>query len=185
MKSFVVFCLMFNLVFVSAQKKVGGVKIPTSFEIAGHNLVLNGAGVREKLYLDLFVIALYLKEKSTDPHKIMRANEPMAIKLHILSSFITSERMEDSADEGFIRSTEGHTEPIMNKINQFKSVFTEKVHKGDVFDFAFDPEKGTHVYKNGILSTVIQGLDFKQALFGLWLFKKPTDSDIQDKLMGK
>ena len=176
--------LLFSLD-ISAQVKVGGINIPLTVSAHETTLVLNGAGVREKFYKDLFVLALYLKEKSNEALKIMHANEPMAIKMHILSGLITSDRMEETTDEGFVRSTEGHTEPIQAKINEFKAVFKQKIKKGDVYDFVYHPDKGTHVYKNGILAVIIPGLDFKQALFGIWLFKKPKDSDIQDKLMGK
>jgi len=115
----------------------------------------------------------------------MYANEPMAIRLYIVSSMVTSERMEESTDEGFIRSTQGNIKPILNEINQFKLVFHEKMKKGDVYDFVYDHNKGTQVFKNNILKTTIVGLDFKKAFFGIWLFKKPSDSDIQDRLMGK
>lgn len=93
--------------------------------------------------------------------------------------------MEEVTDEGFRRATENNIEPICEKIEQFKSVFKDNVKKGDVYEFVYLPLKGTHIYKNNVLSSIIPGLDFKKALFGIWLFKRPKDTDLHDKLLGK
>ena len=47
----------------SAQTKVGGVELPNSETFGTHKLVLNGAGVREKLWIDLYAGGLYLTKK--------------------------------------------------------------------------------------------------------------------------
>ena len=168
-----------------AQKKVGGIEVPTILKTESTVLVLNGAGVREKYYKDLYVLALYVKTRSDSAHQIMFANEPMAFKMHIVSSLISGDRMEEVTDEGFKRATENNIEPIREKIDQFKSVFKDNVKKGDVYEFVYLPLKGTHIYKNNVLSSIIPGLDFKKALFGIWLFKRPKDTDLHDKLLGK
>ena len=41
------------------------------------------------------------------------------------------------------------------------------------------------VNKNNKLATTIPGLDFKKALFGIWLCNKPADSTLKDKMLGK
>lgn len=168
-----------------AQKKVGGVEIPGIYKTESSVLVLNGVGVREKYLKDLYVLALYVTNRSDSAHKIMRANEPMAFKMHIISSLISGDRMEEVTDEGFKRATENNIEPIRKKIDQFKSVFKDDVKKGDVYEFVYDPSKGTMIFKNKVLSSTIPGLDFKKALFGIWLFKRPKDTDLHDKLLGK
>lgn len=185
MKRLLFIYLLFIQTLLQSQVKVGDVKVPVSLPVGETNLVLNGAGLREKFFVDLYVLALYVKNKSSDALKLMHANEPMAIRMHIVSGFVTSERMESVTDEGFIRSTDGNVAPLQSRINQFKAVFDNKMSKGDVFDFIYEPEKGTQVFRNNSLAITIPGLDFKKAFFGIWLYKKPTDSDIQDKLMGK
>ena len=56
--------LSFNL--GVAQTKVGDVSLPNSQSFQGTELMLNGAGVREKLWIDLYAGGLYLTEKSSD-----------------------------------------------------------------------------------------------------------------------
>lgn len=164
---------------------MGGIKIPYTIKSEETTLLLNGAGVREKYFIDLFALGLYLKAKCSDAHKIMNADEPMALKLCVLSHLITSDRMYASMDEGFKRATEGNTAPIAERIVQFKTIFANNFKKGDVFDFIYSPLKGTSIYKNNAFLMTIPGLDFKKAFFGIWMFKRPPDSDIQERLLGK
>ena len=184
-KNLVLFILLFFSVNIKAQFEVGGIKVPYTFKSDETTLVINGAGIREKYFIDLYVGALYLKAKGSDAQKILNADEAMAIKLHIISSMITSEKMTEATDEGFKKSTNGNTSPFAAKISQFKAVFKEKINKGDVYDIVYEPARGVMIYKNNKLSSTIAGLDFKKALFGIWLCNQPADSDLKDKMLGK
>ncbi len=168
-----------------AQTEVGDIKVPNTFKAANTNLVLNGAGIREKYWLDLYVGALYLKVKSNDANKISAADETMAIKLHIVSDMITSEKMATAVDEGFTNATNNNTASIQPRINQFKAVFKEKIQEGDVYDLVYESGKGVLIYKNNKLAVTIPGLDFKKALFGIWLCSQPADEDLKEKMLGK
>ena len=75
-------------------EEIGGINMPESLQTGQTQLMLNGAGIREKFFFDIYVGGLYLKEKSQDATAIIEANEPMAIRLHILSSKATSKKME-------------------------------------------------------------------------------------------
>jgi hypothetical protein len=96
--------------------EIQGVNIPQSISVDQQELILNGAGVRSKFFIKLYVGGLYLKQKGSDPQKIIQADEPMAIRLHIISSMITSERMEDATREGFINSTKGNTAELIIQV---------------------------------------------------------------------
>ena len=168
-----------------AQTVVEGVKVPNTMKAGEATLNINGAGVREKYFMDMYVCALYLKNKNTDAGAIMKADEAMALRLHIVSGLISSDKMKTAVDEGFINSTGGNTAALMTKINQFKAVFKEEIKEGDIFDLVYEPGKGVVIYKNGKVATTIAGLDFKTALFGIWLCNKPADGDLKTALLGK
>lgn len=168
-----------------AQYKIGGVELPYTLKSEQTALVINGAGVREKYFMDMYVGGLYLKAKRSDGSGIVNADETMAIRLHIVSGLITSDKMTAAVDEGFKNATGGNTAPLLPKINQFKAVFKEKINKGDIYDLMYDPAKGLNVLKNGKLTATIPGLDFKKALFGIWLCDKPADQDLKDAMLGK
>ncbi|APU69707.1 MAG: chalcone isomerase family protein [Bacteroidota bacterium] len=168
-----------------AQTKVGDVSLPNSQSFQGTELMLNGAGVREKLWIDLYAGGLYLTEKSSDANTIASADKPMAIKLHIISKLISSDKMIDAVNEGFENATNGKTAPLETKIEKFRSFFMEEIHKNDVFDLVYLPGKGVVAYKNDKMLGTIEGLDFKKALFGIWLSNRPADDDLKEAMLGK
>lgn len=166
-----------------AQKKVGGVMLPATQNFQEHTLQLNGAGVREKLWIDLYAAGLYLDQKNNNARDILNSDKPMAIKLHIVSKLITSEKMVEAVTEGFENSTNGNTAPIQNEINTMLGFFKEDIKKNDIFDLVYIPGKGVVAYKNGVEKGVVKGKEFKKALYGIWLSNRPADDDLKNDLL--
>lgn len=181
---FFLFVVLTSLVSV-AQTTISGVKVDAKLAIDGQDLVLNGAGLREKMWIDLYVGALYLPKKSNSANDIMASTEGAAIKLTIVSGMITSEKMINAVNEGFENATGGKTAPLKAKIDKFKSFFKEEIVKGDQFLIVNVPGTGIVVYKNGTKKGVIEGHDFKKALFGIWLCDKPADKNLKAGMLGK
>lgn len=185
MKKLIVLTLvLFSISIASAQTEVAGVNLPDTESFGNETLSLNGAGVREKFWMDMYAGGLYLQEKSSDATEIMKSDKPMAIKLHIVSKLITSKRMIDAVNEGFQNSTHENTEPIKAKIKQFISFFSDPIQKDDVFDIVYLPTEGVVVYKNRTEKGTITGLEFKEALFGIWLSDEPADEDLKQAMLG-
>lgn len=166
-----------------AQTKVGDVELPAEMMVKETKMQLQSAGTRVKLWMDMYAMGLYLQNKSKDANQIINKNECMGIRLQIISGLITAEKMEKATRDGFKKSTDNNIKPIESRINDFLSVFLSGVEKKDVFEFVYKPEEGTMVYKNGELKKVIEGLDFKKALFGIWLCDKPVDKNLKEDLL--
>jgi hypothetical protein len=166
-------------------KDMAGISMPVALQADGQSLSLNGAGVRTKFFMDLYVGGLYLKQKHSDAEKIISSDEPMAIRLHIISSLITSEKMEAATREGFVNATNGAAAPLADRIESFIAVFREKINREDVYEFLYAPGAGTKISKNGKIKTTIQGMDFKKALFGIWLCAKPAQESLKAQMLGR
>lgn len=169
---------------VNAQIEIGSATLPETVTFKSQKLVYNGAGVRKKAWFKLYSGGLYLKQKSSDAKDIMSADETMAIKLHITSRLISSSKMINAVDEGFENATGGNTAPIATEIEKFKGFFSDEINDGDIFDIAYIKGKGVVVYKNGTEKGVIPGLEFKKALFGIWLSDKPADKRLKKGMLG-
>jgi hypothetical protein len=159
--------------------------MPDTFTAGEDTLVLNGQGTRTKFFLTMYRAALYLPEKSDRAERIVQDDRPMAIRLIMESSLITSEKMEKATLEGFEKSTGGKTEPVAEEINRFLSVFREEIKENDVYDMVYSPASGVRVVKNGDEREVINGLAFKQALFGIWLSPDPVQESLKKELLGE
>jgi hypothetical protein len=175
------FCVSF-----AQAATVAGVEIPDSLNASGKDLSLNGAGIRTKWMMDIYVGGLYLAEASQDGAAVVKADAPMAIKLHIVSGMLTSEKMKTATSEGFVNSTGGNTAPVQASIDKFMALFNEEIAENDVFDLVYEPGKGVAVYKNEeLVDTIDGGMAFKEALFGIWLSDKPAQEDLKAKMLGK
>ena len=168
----------------ASAEKLAGVELAGAIQANGVKLVLNGAGIRSKAFFKLYVGGLYLEEKSQDPGGIMAADSPMAIRLHIVSGLVSQEKMLAATDEGFKNSTGGNTAPIAERIARYNACFSEEIEEDDVYDMLYIPGEGVRVLRNRELKGTIEGLDFKRALFGIWLSDQPADEDLKEGMLG-
>ncbi len=173
--------LVFSASALNAQTKVGDVTLPNSVNLLGEEMSLNGAGMREKMWIDLYAGGLYLKKKSNNANKIINDNKPMAIKLQIVSGMVTQEKMISAVTDGFENSKSGHASKSDKAA--FIACFNDEIVKEDIFDIVYSNGK-TVVFKNGTEKGSIKGLEFKKALFDIWLGKKPADKDLKDGMLG-
>lgn len=164
---------------------VEGVEVPETLSADSAELKLNGAGVRSKWFMDLYVGGLYVPQTTDDAQSIIAADEPQAITLHIISGLITSDKMTSATLEGFQSATNGNTAPIQPQIDAFLDVFKEEIKEGDVFKLVYLPGTGVQVMKNGEERGVIEGMAFKQALFGIWLSDEPAQQDLKESMLGQ
>jgi hypothetical protein len=174
---------LISLSSIIQAKQIGGIEMPNKLKAANTNLILNGAGLREKFFLDLYVGGLYLTKKMKNAVLIMNSKEDMAIRLHIVSTLITSKKMKNATMEGF--ATKDNIIPIKKEINKFIAVFKEEIKENDVFEMVYTDSIGTTILKNGKSSAIIKGLKFKKALFGIWLCDDPAQDSLKEDMLGE
>lgn len=166
-------------------KEIGGASLPDSLKAGEDQLLLNGAGLRKKLFIKVYAGGLYLKQKMTDPQGIIDADDPMAIRMHFIYDGVSSKKLTDGWNEGFNNATNGNTAPIKTEIDQFNGFFSEKAKKNDIYDIIYIPDQGASVYMKGKLKGTVKGLTFKKTLFSIWLGEKPADAKLKKGMLGK
>ncbi len=186
-KIFSIFLLVLLAMPSSQAVSLSDVVLPETLDVEDQTLQLNGWGVRKKFFLKLYVGALYLPQKSSDANAILNSNSPIAIRLHILSKFVSAKKMEKAIKEGFAKSTAGNTASIQHEIDQFLAFFRDNVSEDDIFDIAYAPTLGVRVVMNGRELGVISGNReaFRKALFGIWLGADPVQEDLKAAMLGK
>jgi hypothetical protein len=185
------FILVFNFIILTtvvsfSQKETisyGGVKFYTELNESGEKLVLNGIGIREKYFFDLYVCGLYLDKKTSDEKAIIQSPKTMIISIRIISSKVNKEVFLEAVNEGFQKAT--GAKASKEQIAKFCSFFKEEFKVGDKIQLIYTPDKGVTIEKNNVSLGVIQGLEFKKALFSIWLGNQPADENLKLKLLGK
>ncbi|MBR9726741.1 chalcone isomerase family protein [Shewanella intestini] len=163
-------------------KEVAGVDVAETLVISGTSLHLNGAGVRSKFFMDLYVGSLYLQNKQTQLTQVLQ--QPQAVvRLNITSGMITSEKMTDAITEGFELATDDNAVSIEQQVNAFMAFFVQEIKKGDQFTFVTSTTMGVMTFKNGQELGVIKGESFRQALLKIWLGDEPAQKSLRKAML--
>ena len=177
--------LQFSTISAQTQLEVNGVTVPRKIEFQGKSLQLNGAGGRSKMWLEVYVQALYLSQLSQDPQFIIDSDTEMAIRIEITSSMVSSNKLTKAMNTGFEKSAGSNLAQLRPRIEEFKTFLSDAITEKDVFILAYNPlDQTINVYKNNVLKGKIPGFDFKKALFGIWLSNKPVDETLKKHLLG-
>jgi len=181
----VAFCLLLCSTLTFAAELAGVFVDDTIKTEAGQQLVLNGAGLREKLWIDVYVGSLYLTKKSTDLAEILSSPGPWRIQLDFIYKEVAQEKLLASWREGFNKNqSEASLPKLQARIDQFYGFFDSSAVADDRYRFEYDPASGTRVSKNDSLLGVIRGNDFSNALLEIWLGNHPADKGLKKGMLG-
>ena len=170
------------------QFETEGVIVPRTIDFQKRTLQLNGFGTRSKMWVDVYVQALYLTNLSDDAEFILESDTEMAVRLQILSNLVSSKKLSKSLNNGMKKSVgEENMKQFESQIIQLEALLsTEETKKDDAFNLIYNPiDRSIWVYKNNKLEGKIPGFEFKKAFFGIWLSKSPVDADLKNDLLGK
>lgn len=169
----------------SADIEVSDVNYKSNLSFKGEDYVLNGAGIRERFFLDLYTIGLYLKAKSNDGNFILNSKNHKCIKITVVSSLITAERFSKGMNDGFSKSTKNNTDPIKAEIAELKKGFGDDFNVGDTFVVFFGSKGDTEIYKENKLQVIIHpNMVFQNALLGMWIGENPVVGGLKEDLLG-
>ena len=165
--------------------KVAGVELDDSVQINADTpkLVLNGAGVRKKLFIKVYVGALYLQNKTTSVDAVLNQTGANRVLMHFLYKKVGRDKLVHGWKEGFSSNSSAEMEKLQARLADFNALFTN-VKKGDVILLDYLPGKGTRVTISGQAKGTVPGADFNRALLKVWLGTKPADSRLKDAMLG-
>jgi hypothetical protein len=172
--------------FPAASVTIEGVEIPDTLTVTngGPVLVLNGAGIREKLFLDIYIGALYLPGKSRDAQAILADSGPACVAMHFLYKEVSREKITESWEDGL---TANHNATEMQafqpQLEKFNALF-RTMHRGEIIRICYLPGSGTEVRINGERRGDVEGEPFFHALLGIWLGSHPVSNGLKQDMLG-
>ena len=177
--------LLIFLCLEASALEIAGVDVAESVTIENKVLVLNGAGIRKKLFIKVYVGSLYLAAKQTTAGKILADPGAKSIVMNILYKEVSPKKFVDGWNKGFADNSSAiEIKALQERISQFNSLFTTS-YKGDEIRLDYLPGEGTRVRINGIVKGSVPGEDFSRALLKIWLGPKPAEADLKDAMLGK
>ncbi len=158
------------------------VTMPDSVQVAGQTLVLNGMGLREKFFIDVYVAGLYLPEKQTSSQAILSADTPRRTVMHFVFN-VDKGKICDAWDESLEANVPKASEALKKDFETLCSWMSD-VGKGEEMVFTYVPGTGTEVEVKGETKGTIEGKEFADAIFASWIGEHPATSKLKKGLLG-
>lgn len=172
---------------LAATIDVGGVKIEDTSKVGNTQLKLNGAGIRKKLFVNVYVGALYLSEKKSTLAEIMALPGPKRIQLTMMRD-VTSDTMGQSFMDGLNHnSTKVEKTKIVNQMQKFGEMFAAipELKKGDVVSVDWVPNVGSLTTLNGKpTAEPFPDVAFFNALLRIWIGEQPAYAPLKNQMLG-
>ncbi|MEZ5632764.1 chalcone isomerase family protein [Ottowia sp.] len=168
---------------------VAGVQFPDKVTVAGHPLVLNGAGVRYKAVFKVYAAALYVPAKSTAVDELIATSTPRRFVFTMLRD-IESDEFGKMFSRGIEDNMTSRAEfsKLVPGILRMSQLFSERkvLRAGDECQLDWIPGTGTILTIQGQKAGApFPEAAFFQALMRIWLGNKPADWQLKDALLGK
>ena len=165
--------------------EVAGVRVADSIKVGNSELVLNGAGLRSKLFIKVYVGALYVGQKAATPAAIYDSATPRRMVLRLLRD-LDADSLHSALDEG-LRNNHSPAElsDMQAQADQLAGIMKAigKVREGDTVSIDFSAE-GVVVSQNGEVRGKVAGANFAKALLKVWLGDNPVDASLKKSLLG-
>jgi len=169
----------------SQAADVAGVRVDDHAKAGNTELVLNGVGVRTRIFFKVYVGALYLPKKTNSAAAIIDSREPRRVVLHMLRD-LDADALFGALLDG-LRNNHGDAELARLKpdTDQFERLMRGigNAKTGDVIGIDFSSD-GINVAFNGQARGGIASEAFASALLKVWLGDKPADGDLKRALLG-
>lgn len=162
---------------------IEGVHVPEHVTVQDTALVLNGAGVRWKLFVKAYVGALYLPQPARVPDQIIAAPGPKCIRLVLLRDIEAAAMVEELLARFRANSSDEAYGQLSERINQLNGALPN-FRTGDIVRLDLAGAERTDFWVNDALVASFIGEDFQAAVLKLWLGDRPADETLKQALLG-
>jgi hypothetical protein len=176
--------LMLLVPAAASAATLAGVTLEDKVTVNGQTLVLNGMGLRKKLFIKVYVGGLYLQAKSSNPAAIIASDTPRRMVMSFLFS-VSKDQMCDAWEEGLEDNTPNASAEVKNAFKTLCS-WMEPIPKGNRLVLTYIPGTGTSVEVNGKVRGTLPGKATADAIVSTWIGPKPAmGDDFKNAVLGK
>ena len=151
----------------------------------GAEVVLNGVGEARELTGTLYLGALYLEHRSSNPDVVATSIWNKRISMRISADKLYGRRLGQLWRERIaINSDRKLVTDLSKEIMQFVDAFKETLVKGDEVTIDYVPDRGTSVAVNGTEIAKIKKGEFYELLLRAWVGEKPPTAQFKVGVLG-
>ena len=167
----------------AAVTMVDGTAFSNTVTVKGIRLHLQGAALLRYLYfIEAYTGALYLPETADGSRALENIPRHLVLEYRVAISAddfakATEKKIRDSVSDAVFQE-------LLPKIAALNRLYQDVVPK-DRYALTYIPGTGTMLSLNGTLLGTIEGAEFSQAVFSIWIGENPIDKGFRDRLLGK
>ncbi|MGZ3457897.1 MAG: chalcone isomerase family protein [Archangium sp.] len=167
----------------AAAKEVSGVQFPDTVTAEGKELKLNGAGLRKKFVFHVYAAGLYLQNPSHSAQQVIESDQVKRVRMSMLRD-LEKAKIVEAIEEGFRKNAADKMPALQQRLDTFTAAIPD-LKKGDELVLTYVPGQGTTIESKAGQKISVQGKDFADALFSVWLGKSPVDESLKEGMLGK
>jgi hypothetical protein len=188
MKSIILFLCTIASFGAHAATEIAGVKYPDTVQVSGQILVLNGAGLRKKLFFKVYAAGLYLPQRADTVPAVLAASGPRRMAIVTLRD-LGARQFTDALQEGLEKNlSDAELAALQPAITRFSTALQTvgEAREGTPIQIDFTPEVGTMLTVSGQpVGDPIVGKAFYDALLRVWIGDHPAQDDLKKALLGE
>ena len=173
---------------VAGAAEIAGIKLDDRTKLGTSELVLNGAGLRKRLFFKAYVAGLYLTEKRKSSLGMFALAGPKRASVTLLRDLPAQELVDALMNGIRANSSLEQQRTLQGRIDELAAnlLSIRWARKGDVITVDWLPDVGTVVTLNGeVKGKSIPGYDVYLALLRVWLGDHPTSAGLKKALLGQ
>lgn len=162
-------------------RDVAGVDVADTVSAEGKTLKLNGAGIRKKFIIKVYVGALYLEDNSTSAADIIKSDQVKQVRMTFLRT-VEKDKIIGAYKEGFEKNSGGKMAQLQPGLDKLAAGIAD-MQKGGVMMVTYVPGKGSIISQSSGAQVVVEGKEFADALLRNWLGSEPADGDLKKEML--
>ena len=163
--------------------EVAGVKFEERVRVAESDLALKGAGLRRRVFFQVYAIALYVPDRKADA---LTQPGPKRVLIHMLRD-VGADTFTQALAEGITANhAESEAKALEPRVRELAAAIATIGEAKKGMSIALDwTGKATQLVVDGkAVAAPIAGEDFYRALLRIWLGDKPVQDDLKQALSG-
>jgi hypothetical protein len=176
--------LLLLLAFPAGAAEVAGVKLEDRTRVASADLVLAGAGVRKRLFFEVYAVGLYVLNAKDDA---IGQGGPKRVLIHMLRD-VAADQFTDALREGLrANHDEATLKTLEPRIGELAATMNDlrEARKGMALALDWNGKETQLVVDGKPAGRPIAGEDFYRALLRIWLGERPVQEDLKKALLGR
>ena len=171
------------LAFPAWAAEVVGVKIDDRARVANSELTLTGAGLRKRVFFQVYAIGLYVQDPKADP---LSQPGPKRVQIHMLRDVGAEQFTQALADGIKANHSEVEASALEPRVKELGAIMAQvkEARKGMAIALDWTGRETVLLVDGKPAGTPIQGEDFYRALLRIWLGDQPVQDDLKKALLG-